>query len=376
LLISSDNQAVAFAMFSIGWELTSSSSSQFDTSDIETNTKVRNDLGFDSYPASQEHVTAYVRKYSLSSGVKGYHVTQWLVSLLLKWAQSLSWKMAHRVGTGVGRLLYRLRLRRDVAMINLGIVYGETKSLSEKDHIYRESMINLGRLVVNYLRLPYQGPEFWQNNWDWKNEKILQDAFNRKQGVILVSGHIGMMELAAGKLGMCGYPLGLVGKKINHPVFNKLALDSRRAMNACAINYKNAAIRILRGMKRGEAIGMALDQNMKPEYGTFIDWMGKPALSVNAPAMLARRTGAAVIAGYSFQKDIDRFEMVFTEEVPWEAYPEDPEKEILINNQNQADAIQRIIYAKPELWFWIHRRWKRQPDGMPNPYKQASATSG
>jgi len=104
--------------------------------------------------------------------------------------------------------------------------------------------------------------------------------------------------------------------------------------------------------------------------------MGKPALSVKAPAMIARRTGAAVIAGYSYQKAIDRFEVVITEEVPWEACPEDPENEILINNQNQADAIQRIIHANPELWFWIHRRWKNQPDGMSNPYKQTSMIAG
>ena len=325
---------------------------------------------FDSYPAPLEQVTAYARKYSQTAEVKGHQFTQLVIGLLLKWAQGLSWKTAYRLGTGIGNLLYRLRLRRDVALTNLDIVYGETKPPSEKERIYRESMLNLGRIIVNYLRLPHMGSSFWQNNWDWKNEEILKKAFDRKKGVILVSGHIGMMELVGGKLGKCGYPIGFVGKEIKNPAFNKLVLDSRRAMNVSAINSKNSAIRILRGIKNGEAIGMAIDQNMKAKYGTFLDWMGRPALSVKSPAMIARRTGAAVIAGYSYQKAIDRFEMVVTEEVPWEACPEDPEKEILINNQNQADAIQRIIYANPELWFWIHRRWKNQPDGMPNPYKQ------
>lgn len=83
-----------------------------------------------------------------------------------------------------------------------------------------------------------------------------KDAYNRKKGVILVSGHIGMMDLSGGKLGVCGYPAGFVGKKISHPVFNRLTLDSRRAMNICAINYKKSAIRILRGIKRGIAIGL------------------------------------------------------------------------------------------------------------------------
>jgi KDO2-lipid IV(A) lauroyltransferase len=341
-----------------------------DTTLVKTDEKVKNDLRFDSYPAPLEQVTAYARKYSQTVDVKGHHFTQLVVSFLLKWAQSLSWKTAYRAGTGIGHLLYRLRLRRDVAMTNLDIVYGETKPRSEKERIYKESLLNLGRIIVNYLRLPYMGPDFWQNNWDWKNEEIVKDAYNRKKGVILVSGHIGMMELVGGKFGMCGYPIGVVGKEIRNPAINKLVLDSRRAMNVSAINYKNSAIRILRGIKNGEAIGMAIDQNMKANVGAFIDWMGRPALSVKAPAMIVRRTGATVIAGYSYQKAIDRFELVITEEVPWEACPEDPEKEIFINNQNQADAVQRIIYANPELWFWIHRRWKNQPEGMSSPYKQ------
>lgn len=336
---------------------------------METTKKVEKVFHFDSYPAPLEQVSAYTRKHSQSSEVKGYRFVKLVTSLLLKWAQGLSWKTAYRIGTGIGNLLYWMRLRRDVAMINLDIVYGQTKSPSEKERIYRESMLNLGRLAVNYLRLPYMGPDFWQNNWDWKNEEILQDAINRKKGLILLSGHIGMMELAGGILGMCGYPIGFVGKTIRHPVFNKLVLDSRRAMNVSAISSKNSAIRILRGIKSGEAIGMAIDQNMKANNGTFIDWMGRPAMSVKAPAMIARRTGAAVVAGYSYQKAIDRFEVVITEEVLWENIPEDSEKEIHVNNQNQANAIQRIIHANPELWFWIHRRWKNQPDGMSSPYK-------
>jgi KDO2-lipid IV(A) lauroyltransferase len=337
---------------------------------MDADKKTNNDLSFDAYPAPLEQVTAYMRKYSQPAEVKGHRFTQFVITILLKWAQGLSWKTAYRVGTCIGQLLYMLRVRRNVAMINLNIVYRETKSPSEKERIYRESMLNLGRLVINYLRLPYKGPDFWQNNWDWKNEDLLKDAFNRKKGVMLISGHIGMMELVGGKLGMCGYPIGFVGKEIKNPAINKFVLDSRRAMNVSPIKKKNSAIRILRGIKNGEAIGMALDQNMRANQGMFIDWMGRPAMSVKAPAMIALRTGATVIAGYSYQKAVDRFEVVVTEEVPWEACPEDQEKEILINNQNQADAVQRIIYANPELWFWIHRRWKNQPDGLSNPYKK------
>ena len=103
------------------------------------------DIQFDAYPVSLERVTAYTRKYSRPASVKGHYVTRIFIRLLLASAQRLSWKWAYRVGTGIGTLLYKLKIRRDVAMINLDIVYGDKKSAMEKEWIYKESMLNLGK---------------------------------------------------------------------------------------------------------------------------------------------------------------------------------------------------------------------------------------
>jgi len=324
---------------------------------------------FDSYPAPLDQVTAYTRKHSRPAEVKGYYFTRLLIWLLLRFARSLSWESAYRFGSAIGTLIYRLRVRRDVAMINMDIVYGDKKTAKEKDRIYKASMINFGRVIINYLRLPYMGPSFWENNCSLNNELILKDVMNRRKGALLLAGHIGMMDLAGGKLGMCGYPVAVIGKKIKNPAIDRVVVESRNAMNLGTINYKNSMVRILKGIRRGEAVAMALDQNMKPRYGVFINWMGRVASSVRSAALVARETGAPVLVGYCYQKDIARFEVVITEEVTWEPYPDDPEKEILINTQKQSDALQRIIYDNPELWFWIHRRWKLQPEGTPNPYK-------
>lgn len=325
---------------------------------------------FDTYPASLERVTAYTRKYSRPASVKGHYFTRIFIRLLLASAQCLSWKWAHRVGMGIGTLLYKLKIRRDVAIINLDIVYGDKKSATEKEWIYKESMLNLGRVIINYLRLPYMGPSFWEKNCDWKNESILKDAINRKNGVLLIAGHIGMMDLPGGKFGMGGYPVAVVGKNIKNPAIDRLVIETRNAMNLGTIKPKGSMERIFAGIQRGEAIAMAIDQNMKKEYGIFLNWMGRPASSVRSPAYVVRETGVPVIAGYCFQKDVDRFEVVLTEEIKWESIPDDPERELAVNAQHQADALQRIILDKPELWFWIHRRWKLQPKGLQNPYKK------
>jgi len=328
-------------------------------------------LQFNTYPAPLDRVTAYTREHSLKVAVKGHYGLRVALRLLLWSARCLSWNGAYRVGKGIGLLLYMVRLRRKIAMVNLDIVFGDSKSPEEKDEIYKRSLINCGQVVINYLRIPYMGESFWRDHVTWKGEETLREIMNRKKGALLIAGHFGMMDLAGGKIGMRGYPVAVVGKRIKNPVINRFAIETRNAMNLGTIAHRDSMKRILEGIGRGEAVAMALDQNMKSKQGVFIDWMGRTASSVRSGAYVVKKTGAPVVAGYMIQRSADQFEFVVTEEVPWEAYPQDPEKELLINTQHQSDAVQRIILAQPELWFWIHRRWKKQPDGVPSPYKTA-----
>ncbi len=323
---------------------------------------------FDTYPAPLDKVTAYTQEHSINVAVKGHYGLRIMIKLLLWFAQSLSWTWAYRIGTGIGLLLYGIRLRRNIAMVNLDIVFGDQKSRKEKMKIYKTSLINCGRVVINYLRIPFMGASFWRENVEWKSEEILREVMNRKKGVLLIAGHFGMMDLPGGKLGMSGYPVAVVGKRIKNPAINRFAIETRNAMNLGTIAHKDSMKRILDGIGRGEAVAMALDQNMKSKQGVFIDWMGRTASSVRSGAFVAKKTGAPVVAGYMVQLSPDRFEFVVSEEVSWKSYPNDLEQELLINTQRQSNAVQRIILAQPELWFWIHRRWKRQPEGVPSPY--------
>lgn len=321
-----------------------------------------------TYPAPLDMVTAYTREHSKTVAVKGNVLTKIFLKLLVAGALSISWKTAYRLGTLIGTLLHRFKVRYEVARINLDIVYGTTKTDAEKEAIYQAAMINLGRLIVNYLRLPFMSASFWEDHCDWKTEGIFKEVMNRKKGALLLSGHLGMMDLAGGKIGLRGYPVAVVGKKIKNPVIDRFTIDIRNRLNLGTISHRNSMQRILDGIGRGEAIAMALDQNMKTEQGVFINWMGRLASSVRSPAYVAKKTGAPILVGYMRQKGADRFEVVVTEEVVWEPCPEDPEKEMMINTQKQSDAVQRMIYQHPELWFWIHQRYRRQPEGIPNPY--------
>lgn len=299
--------------------------------------------------------------------VKGQYLTRAFTGCLIFLVRRLSWRATRRLGRVIGRLLNLFRIRKNIAMVNLDIAFGETKTRKEKDAIYKESLLNLGCHILNYLRVPLMDDQFWRE-FEFENEQLLKDAYNRGKGIIFIGGHIGEWEIAAGRVGMAGYPISIVAKRLPNPFTNHLIVNARLNMNLGTVPHRDSMKRVLEGLGRGEGVIMAVDQNMKRSQGVFVQWLGRVASTVRSNAWVARETGAPVLAGYACQTKQGKFKLVVSEEVPWEPYPGDPDQELIINTQNQVKAVERIIYQHPEQWHWIHRRWKVQPEGTPNPY--------
>lgn len=323
---------------------------------------------FTRFPASHEQVRAYVKANTRKAPPGGNFLARKLIELMLKTVQQLSWKQAYALGEFIGAWMAALRIRWGVARTNLGIVYGDSMDAAEKHRIYRASWINFGRVIVNHLRLPYMPSDFWETHVRFPKESTLRDLYTAGRGIIMVCGHLGMMDLAGGRLGQCGYPVAAVAKPMRSTLIDQLVVGAREAMNLGTIPHRNSARRILKGLRDGEGVVMVADQNMKRSQGIFVDWFGQPATVSPAAAVFARQTRAPVVVGFLEQAGSKQFVMHMSDPIPWIAVPNDADTELLVNTQNHAKAFQEMVKEKPEQWFWIHRRWKIQPDGMKSPY--------
>ena len=329
------------------------------------------DFGRDrQYPWTLDEVNRYLRSMSEEIDTSGHLITKALIGLLVFFIRKISWKGIDRLGTCIGYIMYWLKIRRSIAMINLNIAFPNNKTEKEKDAIYKGSLLNLGRHILNYMRVPLMDEKFW-SDFELEGEERLKEIFNRKKGLVILGGHIGEWEIASSRVGMAGYPTSMVAKRMPNPVIDKFLIDARLDMNQGTIQSKDSMDRIMTGIKKyGEAITMAVDQNMRRKRAVFVKFLGRIASVPRSIAWIIRETGAPVIIGYAYRTGPGKFKTVLTEEVPWESLPEDPEEEIRINSRNYTRAVEKIIYENPELWLWVHRRFKVQPEGTPSPYKK------
>jgi len=189
-------------------------------------------------------------------------------------------------------------------------------------------------------------------------------ALREGKGVLLITGHFGNWEFGCAALAILSQP----------PVFMARVLDSDfleegstyvRALHGVGIIHKENAIRpMLSLLKRGEAIKLLIDQNVAAYEGVFVDFFGRPACATPGVALIAMRSGAAVLPIFTTRMSDGRY---LTEVGPKveTVNTGDREQDMVTNTQNYATVIENHIRKYPEQWLWVHQRWKTKLCQLP-----------
>jgi KDO2-lipid IV(A) lauroyltransferase len=87
-----------------------------------------------------------------------------------------------------------------------------------------------------------------------------------------------------------------------------------------------------------------------------VDFFNRPAATTSAVATLALRTGAPVVPLFALPIGGGRYRMVY--EHPVVPPPPDTPDAIHEFTQRCTDVLEMYVRRNPELWLWMHRRWR------------------
>jgi len=286
----------------------------------------------------------------------------------LRLAEATVPKLSRNAAMGVGRFLgslayLLLRYDRQVALANLDLVFGDTKSRREKRRIARGTFQNLACNLVGLFWAPRITAENFRQFADMDEPSIrwMKEIQARGKGMIFITPHYGDWELLNIAAGYFGAPYTTVMEPTKNPAIQETISRLRSLSGHRTVHPRFAVVKLFKAVSRGETVAVLIDVNARRgRGGVWLDFFGLPVFNTAAIAELAMRTGATIVFAAAMPLPGRRIKVLFGPEVPVDATG-NKEQDVLTTSQRCLDEVAKLIRADPLPWLWTYKRWKRRP---------------
>lgn len=257
---------------------------------------------------------------------------------------------------GLGAWLFLPQYRR-LAQRNLEIAFANEKSPGELRRIVRRNFQCLSANMLCNLKMISMPAEKLGRYVEPENLDAVHQVLRAGRPVVLVLSHIGSWELAAQLV-----PHYAPYRRIGSPYqslrnrFIDRDVSRRRARTGAELFDRSEGFhRPIELLRSGGLLGVFADQHAG-DHGVWTPLFGRLASTSALPGLLAKRTGATVMAAAVHTVGPARWRMIFTPRL------DSPGDSVNAITWKANATIEQQLRKAPEDWLWVHNRWK-----TPNP---------
>jgi Kdo2-lipid IVA lauroyltransferase/acyltransferase len=278
------------------------------------------------------------------------------VRLVIVLVRAMPGRLVDRAGELLGLAVYSFdRTHRRVAERNVAAAF-PGRSRADHHTIVRGAFAHFGRLLMELLKFSTLSPAEMLARVEFEGEEHVRAAHAQGRGVLFVTGHFGYWELQAMVHALRLRPMAVVARALDNPPLNAL-LERIRTRTGNSVIYRQGTLRrILRTLQAGDGVGILIDQHIMTRDAIYVDFFNRPAATTAAVAMLALRTGAPIVPLFALPLGAGRYRMVY--EHPVVPPASDGADAVQDLTQRCTDVLEMYVRRNPELWLWMHRRWR------------------
>jgi lauroyl/myristoyl acyltransferase len=300
-----------------------------------------------------------------------YRLEALVLEVLAATVPLLSRKMLVRVANAIGWIAFHVAVNeRRIALTNLDIAFGSTKSMEEKRRIARSAFQNFARSFLGLFWAKRLTPQTLDQlvEIDPENLRMVQAAQARGKGIIFVTYHFGEWETLGVATALFGFPLTIVMEQLRNPHLTLIFERLRGHGVNQIILQRHAMTKLLKTLKRGGNVALLIDLNAVPSRGgIWLDFFGKPVFGFSGAAALARHTGAAILTAVGYPLPDGRVRAVYGSEISC-ANTGNEEADLRVTSQQCLGYCEELIRREPERWLWFYRRWKFRSTAEPGDF--------
>ncbi|CAN5581671.1 hypothetical protein BH20VER1_BH20VER1_02650 [soil metagenome] len=242
---------------------------------------------------------------------------------------------------------------RRLAFRNLQIALGFEKSDAELHRLTRRHFARLGANLLSTVKLGTMSLEQVAERVTLEGEDLVHAELRAGRSVVVTLSHLGNWELFAQVFPKhFGHvPLGTVYQPLGNRSIDAHVREKRGRAGVQLFDRQQGFGQAIELLRASSVIGILADQHAG-DHGLWTPFFGRLASTTPLPALLAKRTRAALMSAAVYTEGPGRWRMVFLPR--FDAKGESVESLTATANRILADQIRRA----PEDWFWVHNRWK------------------
>mgnify|MGYP001104094179 FL=1 len=218
-------------------------------------------------------------------------------------------------------------------------------------------------------RMAAELPRLWMGALPacrFENAECVERAWAAGKGIVFLTPHIGCFELsvqaAAQRWAAAHGPITILYRPARQPWLARVMRTARNRPGVQAVPTELTGVRrMLKALRRGEAVGLLPDQVPPQGQGLWAPFFGRDAYTMTLAARLAQQTGAAVVLARCEREPCGRGYVLYLEELP---VPLSESLDAAVLQINQA--MEQIVRACPAQYLWGYARYK-QPRGEVSP---------
>jgi KDO2-lipid IV(A) lauroyltransferase len=262
-----------------------------------------------------------------------------------------------RLGSAASQIL---RGRAAMALRNLRTTFPE-KPEAEIRAIAAECWRHFGRELLVYIRMQRMSLEEIAQRCPFVNAHLLEEAIAREKGVVLISAHFGGWEVGGLALMTLVENVRIVTRRLDNEYLERDLARIRVRTGAEVIDRRNAARPLMKGLAENAVVVLLPDQAVQPREGILAPFLGRPAWTTPAPAKMALRKGSTIVFAFCIPA-ANGHRVEFEKPIRVDQLSED-ERDPAALTARINEVISRWITSRPELWLWMHDRWKGTGEG-------------
>lgn len=268
----------------------------------------------------------------------------------------------------IGTLFFQLFLKKTAVQENIQHVFGQQLSAKQQQNLTLAYFFQFMKSLIELIKICCLRQHFFCNKViDIQGLEYFQEALQKNQGIILLTGHFGSWEwlpLLMRMLSSHTEPSNIprefycIRKKLRYPYLTHKIIECFQWGKINIIWREKALSKTLCALKRKGIVVFAFDLKPKENDHHAVPtlFLNQPTTSYSSLAYLAKRQNISVIPMNYYRINSKKLIVEFTPEISWQL-GEEPEQERIKNTQRYNDELAKMILQHPEQWHWAYQRW-------------------